>query len=369
LAGTEIATYNIAKYLARRGHEVHVVTSWDEGLPKESFEEGFYVHRIHIPRLEIVGYTLHVLKELLLIKQLNPDIVHAQGIPRGVACVLAKKLLNIPCVVGGRGSDVYQPWKYEKVISKFVLGNADALIALTDHMKQKMIEILGRERDDIFVIPNCIDYEFFSSYLRKQGHATLEPVNNKKKVILYVGRLEPVKGVRYLVQAVRILINRGFRNMKLLIVGDGSEKRYLEELVKKLGLEDYIVFVGRAPHDKIPEYMASADLLVLPSLSEGFPNTIIEAMAMGLPVIASRVGGLPWIIKDGENGFLVEPRNPRDIAEKIILLLTNDDLRVYMSRRNIEKAREYDWENIIKRLEKVYTYIARENPCLRRGEI
>jgi N-acetyl-alpha-D-glucosaminyl L-malate synthase BshA len=361
LAGTEIATYNTAKYLARRGHEVHVITSWDEGLPKESFEEGFYVHYIHTPRLKIGGYTLYVLKELLLIKQLNPDIVHAQGIPRGVACVLAKKLLNIPCVVGGQGSDVYQPWKYKKVISKFVLGNADALIALTDHMKQKMIEILGRERDDIFVIPNGIDHEFFSSYLRKQGHATLEPVNNKEKVILYVGRLEPVKGVRYLVQAVRILINRGFRNMKLLIVGDGSEKRYLEELVKKLGLEDYIVFVGRVSHDKIPEYMASADLLVLPSLSEGFGIVIVEAMAMGLPVIASRVGGLPWIIKDGENGFLVEPRNPRDIAEKIILLLTNDDLRVYMSRRNIEKAREYGWENIIKRLEKVYTYIAREN--------
>ncbi|MFZ8788067.1 MAG: glycosyltransferase [Acidilobaceae archaeon] len=143
LADTEIATYNTAKYLARRGHEVHVITSWDEGLPKESFEEGFYVHYIHIPRLKIGGYTLYVLKELLLIKQLNPDIVHAQGIPRGVACVLAKKLLNIPCVVGGQGSDVYQPWKYKKVISKFVLGNADALIALTDHMKQKMIEILA----------------------------------------------------------------------------------------------------------------------------------------------------------------------------------------------------------------------------------
>jgi glycosyltransferase involved in cell wall biosynthesis len=362
LAGTEIATYNIAKYLARRGHEVHVITSWDEGLPNESFEEGFYVHRIRIPRLKIGGYTLHVLKELLLIKELSPDIVHAQGITRGAACVLARKLFGIPCVVWGRGSDVYLPWRFKKVISKFVLGNADALITLTEHMKQKMIELLGRERCDIFVIPNGIDYEFFSSYLGKRGSVTSEPGNNKK-VVLYVGRLDPVKGVRYLVQAMGILRDRGLRNAKLLIVGDGSEKKYLEELVKKLGLEDYIVFVGRVSHDKIPEYMASADLFVLPSLSEGFPNVIIEAMAMGLPIIASRVGGLPWIIKDGVNGFLVEPSNPHEIAEKITFLLINDDLRTYISRRNIEKAREYSWENIIKKLEKVYTYthIARDN--------
>ena len=352
LAGTEIATYNIAKYLARRGHEVHVITSWDEGLPKESFEEGFYVHRIRVPRLKTVGYTLHALRELLLIKELSPDIVHAQSIPRGAACILARKLFGIPCVVWGQGSDVYLPWRFKEVVSKFVLGNADALIALTEHMKQKMIEILNRERNCVFVIPNGIDYEFFSGYLRKRDSVISKP-RNDEKVILYVGRLEPVKGVRYLVQAMRILKDM-VRNLKLTIVGDGSERKCLKELVRNLGLEDHVVFVGRVPHDKIPEYMASADVFVLPSLSEGFGMVVVEAMAMGLPVIASRVGGLPEIIKDCENGFLVEPRNPRDIAEKIILLLTNDDLRVYMSKRNTEEARKYSWEKIVEKLEKVY---------------
>jgi N-acetyl-alpha-D-glucosaminyl L-malate synthase BshA len=368
LGGTEIATYSIAKYLARRGHEVHVITSWDEGLPKESFEEGFYVHRIRVPRLKIGGYTLHVLREPLLIKELSPDIVHAQSIPRGTACVLARKLFGIPCVVWGQGSDVYLPWIFKKVISKFVLGNADALIALTEHMKQKMIELFGRERCDIFVIPNGIDYEFFSSYLEKQSSVASEPKGNRK-VVLYIGRLEPVKGVRYLVQAMGILRDRGLRNAKLLIVGDGSEKKYLEELVKKLGLEDYVVFAGKVPHEKIPEYMALADVFVLPSLSEGFPLVVVEAMAMGLPVIASRVRGLPWIIRNGQNGFLVEPCNPRDIAEKIILLLTNDYLRAYMSKRNIEEARKYSWEKIIEKLEKVYTYVTRRNHTQIEGEI
>jgi glycosyltransferase involved in cell wall biosynthesis len=107
--------------------------------------------------------------------------------------------------------------------------------------------------------------------------------------------------------------------------------------------------------------MASADVFVLPSLSEGLPLVVVEAMAMGLPVIANRVGGLPWIIREGENGFLVEPRNPRDIAEKITLLLTNDNLRAYMSKRNIEEARKYSWEKIVENLEKVYMHITSRN--------
>jgi len=131
-----------------------------------------------------------------------------------------------------------------------------------------MIELLGRERCDIFVIPNGIDYEFFSSYLGKRGFVTSEPGNNKN-VVLYVGKLEPVKGVRYLVQAIGILRDGGLRNVKLLIVGDGSEKQCLEELVKKLGLEDYVIFAGKVSHEKISEYMALADVFVLPSLSEG----------------------------------------------------------------------------------------------------
>jgi glycosyltransferase involved in cell wall biosynthesis len=96
---------------------------------------------------------------------------------------------------------------------------------------------------------------------------------------------------------------------------------------------------------------------------------VVEAMAMGLPVIVSRVGGLPWIIRDGENGFFVEPCNPRDIAEKIILLLTNDDLRAYMSKRNMEEAKKYDWKKIVEKLEKVYMYITTQNRILVVGKI
>jgi glycosyltransferase involved in cell wall biosynthesis len=350
LAGTEIATYNIAKHLARRGHEVHIITRHDEGLPKEALEEGFCIHRISIPKIKFV--RLYVLKELLLIKRLNPDIVHAQSIWRGLACVLAKKLFRIPYVVWGRGSDVYLPWRFKGPISKLVLNNANALIALTEHMKRKMCELLGRERSDVFVIPNGIDLDHFDGHAKGITQNSLK--SRDEKVVLYVGRLEPVKGVKYLVKAMKILRDGGLRNVKLLIVGDGTERRLLEELVRKYDLEDCVVFAGKVPHNEIPAFMASADMFVLPSLSEGFPGVALEAMAMGLPVVATKVGGLPEIIKDGENGFLVEPRNPAEIAEKCALLLTDDELRARISRNNREKAKNYSWERVVEKLEEVY---------------
>jgi glycosyltransferase involved in cell wall biosynthesis len=124
--------------------------------------------------------------------------------------------------------------------------------------------------------------------------------------------------------------------------------------------------VGKVPHDEIPAYMASADVFVLPSLSEGFGIAALEAMAMGLPIIATKVGGLLEIIKDGENGFLVEPRNPVEIAEKCVLLLTNDDLRASISRNNREKAKDYSWEKVIERLEKVYLHVLWERKLVQK---
>lgn len=355
IAGTEIATYNIAKHLARRGHEVHVITRYDSGLPRVSFEKGFYVHRINAPKSDLEEMTIYVLRELMLIRSLKPDIVHAQSIRRGLACVLAKKLFKIPCVVWGQGSDVYLPWRFKSFYSKIVLSEANVLIALTEYMKRKMIKLLGKERNNIFVLPNGIDLELFSNYSEKNIN---NMINLKKnfRIILYVGRLEPVKGVKYLIESLVFLKNKGISNVKLLIIGEGTYRKFCEELVKKLHLEDFVVFLGSVPHEEVPAYMALADVLVLPSLSEGFGIVLLEAMAMGLPIIATKVTGLTEIVEDGENGFLVEPHNPLEIAEKCYILLTNDDIRNKISENNRKKAKKYEWKKIIDKLEKIYFY-------------
>ncbi len=294
LAGTEIATYKMATHLARKGHEVHVITSWDEGLPKVHVENGFYIHRI--PKLDIrfLGVITFWLKMVFEINNIKPNIVHGQSLLMGPPAWIAKKIFGFPYVVWGQGSDVYSPGWFEKLTSRKILRDADAVLALTGHMKKEMTRILERE---IVVVPNGIDLEEFLVPTKSFNYSNY-------KTIIFVGRLNPVKGVRYLIKAMRFVLEKE-PNCKLLIVGDGEERAELEALSVQLGIKESIQFAGAVPHEKVRTYLQQADVFVLPSLSEGFPLVILEAMACGLLIVATRVGGIPDILKDGINGYLV----------------------------------------------------------------
>ena len=119
-------------------------------------------------------------------------------------------------------------------------------------------------------------------------------------------------------------------------------------------IENYIIFIGKVPHEEVLKYMSLSDVFVLPSLSEGFPNVVLEAMASGLPIVATKVGGLPEIVKNGENGFLIKPRNSKELAKKILLILNDKELSGRMSKNNIKEAKKYSYENVVDNLEKVY---------------
>jgi len=351
LAGTEIATYNIASHLAAQGHDVHIITSWDKGLTRESAEEGFHIHRVKTVRRPVFQVLTYIPKSLPVIRKINPDIVHCQSIPLGLSGFLIKKLFGKPYVVYGRGSDVYNPWIFKNIVSKLVLRNADAIIALTEDMKKRIQNIHDRS---VFVIPNGVDLERFGEL--PQEIPDKESKLTDEKVIIFIGTLRPVKGVRYLIEAMR-MIAEGYKRTRLLLVGDGEERGYLEKLVNKMGLEDCVSFIGRVPHERALTYMVTSDVFVLPSLSEGFPMTILEAMACGLPIVATRIGGLPEVIEDGRSGFLVEPENPKEIAERVLLLLEDNELRKRISLNNKERVEKYSWQHIVNRLAEVYSGI------------
>ena len=355
LAGTEIATYNIAKHLAKRGHEVHVITSLDKGLPKEGIEQGFHIHRIGYPRVQSLGFIVFHLKFLFLIKRIKPDILHSQSVAIGWHAFIAKKVLHKPYLVWVRGYSEYLSWRFRKLISKPALKNADAVIALTEDMKREIQKFCDR---GALVIPNGIDLERFEGLPRGNIRRQLK-ITNGQKIIIFVGTLYSIKGVKYLIQAMK-LIKNGNRNARLMLVGNGKERQSLEELTKELDLEEDVTFVGKVPNEEVPQYMIASDVFVLPSLSEGFPNVILEAMACGLPIVVTKVRGLPEIIEEGKNGFLVEPRSPEQIAEKVLQLLEDDDLRERISRNNKEKVKQYSWERIMRRLEDVYRNLVKQ---------
>ena len=121
-----------------------------------------------------------------------------------------------------------------------------------------------------------------------------------------------------------------------------------------MNVQKYVQFVGKVPHDEVQTFMKQADIFVLPSLSEGFPNVILEAMACGLPIVASRVGGIPDIITNNHSGYMVEVKDTNDIANKIILLLQDDTLRKKITDNNRQIVKKYSWENVIVELERLY---------------
>ncbi|MCQ8893263.1 MAG: glycosyltransferase family 4 protein [Methanolinea sp.] len=347
LAGTELATYNLAKHLAKRGHEIHVITSHDKGLPNFDKENGFYVHRLAWPKIRIIGVLLFWLKIFLKIRTIKPEIVQAQDLSMGIPSLMIKKVLGMPYIVWGQGSDIYLPGRVIKITRSSILKNADAILALTEDMRKKMKEITSHE---IFVVPNGIDPELFC--IESQSIVKY----NKSNIILFVGRLYPIKGIHYLLMAFKE-IHDIIKDAELVLVGDGQERERLEALSVQIGIQDYVRFIGKVPHTEVKKYMQQADIFVLPSLSEGLPNVILEAMACGLPIVASRVGGIPDVIEDGVNGYLVTPKRLDEIAEKIVILLQNDKLREKISRNNLIKIKSYRWENIILNLEKLYLII------------
>lgn len=355
LAGAEIAAYNIARHLARKGYEVHVITSLDKGLPKEGVEQGFHVHRIGFPKIKFLGIAIFRFKILLTLRKVNPDLVHGQGTGISWSAFFAKKLLKKPYIVWRRGIDIGLDGLFTRPLSRLVIKKADAVIALTEDMKREIQAINNRE---VLVIPNGIDFERFHNLSRDEMRYKLQ-AGADERLVVFVGRFRPEKGVRYLIEAMEI-IRRKSQNVRLILIGEGPEEEDLKRLVEQLNLRDCIDFLGQVPNEEVPHYMAASDVFVLPSLAEGFPNVILEAMASGLAIVATKVSGLPEIIEDGGNGFLVESKNSEQIAEKVLLLLNDDELRERISKNNREKAEDYSWESVIERLEKIYEKVIRK---------
>lgn len=353
IGGTQIATFNTAKFLAKRGHEVHIITRRFKDELKFEYRDNFYIHRLQFSKKYsyTFGTLIYFLKLLLLIKKLKPELIHAQKMKlNGCYAVLIKKILKIPCIIYARGSDIYLVSDlYKKTLGKFIIKNSNKIVSLCEDMKKIIQRIYLTE---VIVIPNGIDLSLYIDLEKDKIRASLKFLDNEK-IIIYVGRLDKIKGVEYLIKSMRIIVEKK-PNVKLLLIGDGSERTKLENLSNRLNLQKNIIFMGFLPNKTIPKYMIVSDIFVLPSLSESFGIVNIEAMYCSLPIVATNVGGIPEIVVNEINGFLVEPKNPHQIAEKVILLLKDNKLRDKVSKYNRENAKEYSWEKVVDKLEEVY---------------
>lgn len=311
-----------------------------------------------LAKLQLPFYFFSQLFSLIrLIKKEKVDIVNSHWmIAQGLNGALAKKILGIRHIstVHSAGLFALKRFPFGRYIARFIVRNSDHIITVSSFVKSNLDKLIGYNTKAI-VCPMGID---ISTFIPKDRFSLREKYNMREKyILLFVGRLVEKKGTEYLIDAMKIVAKK-LSDVKLLIIGTGNLEKKLKIKVSKLNLSSYVAFLGIKKHDELIDYFNICDLLILPAIFDKYGHTetlgmvILEAMSCGKPVIASNIGGIPESVKDGYNGLLTIPKNPADIADKIVKALTQFDLEE-MGKRARQTARGYSWEEISKKYEEV----------------
>lgn len=281
------------------------------------------------------------------------DAVHSHWlIPQGIVQGFFKK----PYVVTGHGGDVTSLNKgIIKALKSKCIKNASYVTAVSKTLLDAMNELYAAKKTEIISM-GC-NTKGFGKQFRRENYFN----QNGRRVILFVGRLAEKKGVTYLIDAMENI------DAKLVIAGGGplenSLKVQASRINKKAGIKDRIEFIGSKTHEELKEIYASADIFCAPSVTavdgdkEGFGLVILEAMASGLPVVASRSGGIADLITDGRDGLFTKEKSSKDIAEKLNLLLKNSELYSRLSYNVRETAEKYDYEKIGRKYKRIFEQI------------
>ncbi len=239
---------------------------------------------------------------------------------------------------------------------------ADQVVAATPAERYDLQWLYELHSDCVAVIPPGVDLDLFHPMPKAQARAALGlPIN--EHLLLYVGRIEALKGIDTLIRAAALSRQNGVADFRVLIVGGdveeslesmGGEMARLRALVRQLGLDDMIRFMGSRPQQELPTYYGAADVLVMPSYSESFGMVALEAMACGRPVVASRVGGLTYLVQDGQTGYHVQEGNAEQMAARLAELLGNAKRLEVMGQAARRVAEKYSWQKTAKEILEVY---------------
>ncbi len=336
------------------------------GLKPVEFIEGVEVHRVPVMRQRQDYCTTFEMATFLIsgawyslwqVREFRPDVVHVFfGIPDGPIGWLLKRIYGLPYLISLRGADVpsdevkrfAKHYKVLRPVVRWLWRDADALVAVSNGLRSYAKETASDL--PIQVIPNAIDLSEFTPALHRK---TDGPVR-----LLYVGRFNTFKNVETLIEAVGKLNQMDVSDFELELVGEGEQRPVLERMVSELGLTRRVRFTGWVARDRIADHYRRADIFVTATTWEGMPNTVLEAMACGLPVVGTQASGLHELVRDGVNGYLVPMKDPSALAKALARLLDNGYERRRMGRQSRKLAeREFAWEYIAEQYVKVYEQV------------
>jgi len=372
VGGVQLNTHQLAKNLWSLGHEVVVLTSkwgrWE--LPSHEELEGVPVYRTYFNVFKgslrsLFAFSIclptALLRTILIFRHFKPDIVNVHFIGANAFYIyLLRTIFDFPLIVTLCGMEPPSPssvlcrYGYKPLearimnwLSLRILKKADLVTAVSQSLLNSALEQSKLDAEKFLKIPVGVDMQHFSSIIKTSGN----------KYLLGLGRLGFEKGFDILIRSLSLL-NEECGSTHLIIAGDGPERTNLENLVKELGLQSRVKFFGMVDKKRVNELLSNCRFLVVPSRREGFGVVNIEAMASQKPVIGSRVGGIPEIIRHGQTGLLVKPEDPEDLARAMQYLISNPEIAERMGkkgRRLVEK--HFTWKAIAQKYVRSYDNI------------
>jgi len=329
VGGAERQAERLAEYMAQKDLWVGVITRKVGNLPKVEKRSGFNIYRIQqfgFGKVKSILFTIGAFFRVLHFRN-QFNILHAHmEFSSAVAATIAGKLIGKPVIVkfgsSGYASEVQR--SYVSWLGRFRLGIlrrwASTYIVLTSEMEKELLAE-GFSPSKVIRMDNGINANDFSPVMNKEL-AKLTFDLSKKTVIIFVGRLVPVKALPILLAAFERVLKID-SNVHLLLLGQGSEQAALEALSQKLDIQKQVTFVGDV--NDVKPYLQAADIFVLPSLGEGLSNSLLEAMAMGLACVGTKIAGSMDALGNGKAGILVDPNNIDQLSEALIRLITDKD--------------------------------------------
>ena len=371
--GMNVYVMQLAREFGKRGHQVDVFTRYHDPSDPQIVELGQGARVVHLKAgpydttkqdlYQFIPEFLHAMDSFRSSQGIDYDLIHSHYWLSGRVGMALSQQWDVPHVATFhtlaktkmRARAGEQESEIRTNVERKVMESADGLVVSTEMEKDDLIRLYQASRAKIKVVPAGVDLELF--YPRDKEDAREKLGIEENRVILYVGRIEPLKGIEILLEAVKLLEDP--RDTRLVIVGgsleDDAELERLKGLSEQLGIEEKVTFSGSVPQEMLPDFYSAADAFVLPSYYESFGLVALEAMACGTPVVVSRVGGLKTFIKQGETGYLIPWRCPEPFAQRLDMLLANPALKESMGKAARAQALEMSWSGVADRLLDFYS--------------
>lgn len=371
-------TYNLVRALSELGCELDYVTDISNGA---NFNKNVTIHRTYTPRMRFqAGFNEWVFSHVmggalsfrsclsLLIREKSDfDVVHMHGNLSGLLTSSVNQ--RIPLVFTVHNPT---PWmctyqsEYEqrfreaiyRLVDVNILKEADHIITVSQALKDEIVSKWKIRAAKVSVIPNGVDTEIFHPNNKRVG-AVRKKYKIKSAYCLFVGQLRSRKGVDYLLKAFNDVKDD---QITCVVVGDGPERENLVKLTHDLKIDERVIFTGAVPFEDLTGLYCGAEFFVLPTVAEGSPLVVLEALASGLPVISTKVSGIPEVVEDEFDGFIVPPRDVNSLAERIQMLIDDRELRNKMSKNARKMTVEtLSWHAVAQKTLSVYEKVTECN--------